>query len=224
MIDILQLLIQVLNIDCSIVTCTYPTVWETLFYVIFFPSVFILLFVYALSETLAGKLGVPFRLLLAAAVYIYIVLQGFFTFFVSLSGLWLFLIILIGFIWFVFRHIFGKGEGGKMPAVGGGLAAPLRYAVKKTVKGQTKYEKRIEDRLSNLRSAARTVKTPPPGTDVGLARREYAAAKMEAENAIEQFENLIRGSGVPGSGELAEKLSEKYWKEITRISKDVEGK
>ncbi|MFQ5648142.1 MAG: hypothetical protein ACE5FW_02800 [Candidatus Aenigmatarchaeota archaeon] len=197
MVDIMQLLIQVLNIDCSIVTCSYPTIWETLFYLIFFPTVFILLFVYAVSQSLAGKLGVPFRLLIAIAIYIFIVLQGFFTFFVSLSPLWLWLIILIGFLWFIIRHITGGGEGGKMAAPGAlgtflekakSEVTPVEPYVLKTANG---FVKAIIAEMEGVNTTLNDMKT---------AENERAKAKFKetlkeelkmVKDAIDELDNLV---------------------------------
>ncbi len=124
--EILNLLVKFLSINCSFVNCyQYPSELHALFFVFFFPTVVLILFVYVLttsiSNSLTGNYHSAIFLLLSAALYIYIVLQGLFNIFVVLSTTYFIVIILVvGPILFLITHILGRGGGGR----GGPFSAP----------------------------------------------------------------------------------------------------
>lgn len=125
MADILDILIEILRIDCSVVQCYYANPIEGLFYLFFFPTVFIILFIYILTSFIfrgGGKVR-GLKLLIALGAYAFIIFQYLYTFFAAVSQLWwLLTILLVGLFAFV-RYLFtgGKeGGGGGMPGVGGG--------------------------------------------------------------------------------------------------------
>ena len=119
-INILEQLIAFLNIDCNLVNCfNYQSDLHALFFVFFFPTVMLILFIYVLSRSLAEKLAGGQQthkglfLLLSVAFYIYIILQKWFTIFVGMTTTYFFgVIIFMGFTVFFLRHVFGRGNGG----------------------------------------------------------------------------------------------------------------
>lgn len=125
MADILDILIEILRIDCSVVQCYYANPIEGLFYMFFFPTVFIILFIYILTSFIfrgGGKVR-GLKLLIALGAYAFIIFESLYTFFAAISHLWwLLTILLVGLFAFV-RYLFTGGhEGGRggMPGVGGG--------------------------------------------------------------------------------------------------------
>ncbi|MFC2143748.1 hypothetical protein ACFLQO_00125 [Candidatus Aenigmatarchaeota archaeon] len=124
MADILDVLIQVLNIDCGVAQCYYANPMEGLFYLFFFPTIFIILFIYILTNFIfrgSGKIQ-GLRILIAVGAYAFIIFERLFTMVVGLSRLWWILtIILVGLYAFI-RFLFKGGEEGskgKMPGIGG---------------------------------------------------------------------------------------------------------
>ena len=123
MADILDILIEILRIDCSVVQCYYANPIEGLFYLFFFPTVFIILFIYILTGFIfrgGGKVR-GLKLLIAMGAYAFIIFQYLYTFFAAVSQLWwLLTILLVGLFAFV-RYLFTggheRGRGG-MPGVG----------------------------------------------------------------------------------------------------------
>ena len=90
---------------------------EQVFYLVFFPTLFLIVFVYILtSRWMAEHKGL--RILIAAAVYAFIIFQGLYEWFVVLSKYWLFGLIGLGAFWFIFRP---KGSGGGGAKVSQGM-------------------------------------------------------------------------------------------------------
>ena len=123
MAGILDILIEILKIDCSVAQCYYPNEIEAMFYLFFFPTVFIILFIYILTNFIfrGGGAVRGIRMLIAIGAYAFIVFEGLFTSVVAISHLWwLLTIILVGLFAFI-RHLFTggrEGGGGHMPGVG----------------------------------------------------------------------------------------------------------
>jgi hypothetical protein len=215
MVDILQAIIAFLNINCSVVTCYYANPLEGLFYLFFFPTVFLILLVYIISNAALQGEGLPqgLRLLIGIAVYIFIILQGWFTFAVTLSRLWFILLPILGIIWFVMRHFRGERRGG-FPAISRG---PLEYFKEraKAGGGRTGLEKMIENRIKTLEGILKEIKNPKPGSDVGILMARYWEVKTEAENAIKELERMV---GWPTSKVVASK----YWQKISDLTEKFE--
>ncbi|MBN1896814.1 MAG: hypothetical protein JW789_03770 [Candidatus Aenigmarchaeota archaeon] len=114
MADILTMLQQLLcygNYSCmqEFQQYMYQPV-EGLFYAIFFPVVFIIIFIYIIAGTV-GQFNRGIRLLVAMAVFAFIILQGWYGFFISLSKMWLIIIVLLGFLWMLLHTFVGRGRG-----------------------------------------------------------------------------------------------------------------
>lgn len=123
MADVLQLLIDIFKISPQMVN-EYSTVspLEQIFYLFFFPTLFIIVFIYILTSRWMGE-HKGLQILIAVAVYAFIIFQGLYNWFVFLSQYWLIGLIILGFIWLVFRPRGGgakamtadeKSKGGKL--------------------------------------------------------------------------------------------------------------
>ncbi|MCK4497308.1 MAG: hypothetical protein KAU24_03875 [Candidatus Aenigmarchaeota archaeon] len=127
MASILDILIEILNIDCGIAQCYYANEIEAMFYLFLFPTIFIILFIYILTSFIfrgGGKVK-GLKMLIAIGVYAFIVFEGWFTFVVSVSHLWwLLTIILVGLFAFV-RFLF---TGGREEGARGGLSGVMGQA------------------------------------------------------------------------------------------------
>lgn len=163
--DILQQLITILNINCSLINCYYTNPLEGLFYLVFFPSVFIILFIYILTGSVfKGAGGVPhgLRLLIGIAVFLFLIFQGWYTAIVSISKLWFILVIILGGLWWFIRAHFGKKEvkpGGGLPAVLGKYAGMPQRRFEAAVTGEKKTLKEtIEEALGLMDAAIGSVK------------------------------------------------------------------
>ncbi len=186
-----------------------------LLYFLFFPSVFIILFIYILSNSIlkGGGLTQGLRFLIAVSVYAYIIISGWYYIFLPLSEIWFVIIIILGFLYLIIRHFGGEGSG-KMPAISS-KAIPL-YVTKKAKKfgGKIGLEKAIEDRLNNLRGVLEQLEKPSEGTDVGNLIRSYWTIRADTEKLIDLLEAQ--------AGYLDESVTKKYWNEINKLSKRFE--
>jgi len=119
MVDVLTLLQQFLcynNNSCMQQFQQYAyKPMEGIFYAVLFPIVFILIFVYIISIVIGTfSESKKFRILIAVIVFAFIILQGWYGFFISISNLWLYVLVFLGFIWMLLHTFIGsRGSSGK---------------------------------------------------------------------------------------------------------------
>jgi hypothetical protein len=112
--DFMELFMEIFKLDYSIVN-EYASqgVLYQLFYLVFFPTLFIIFFIYITSRyVIHSHKGL--RIVIAVAIYAFIVLQGLYKWFVFLSKFWLFGIIFLGVIYMIFNR------GKEAPPAGSG--------------------------------------------------------------------------------------------------------
>jgi hypothetical protein len=177
MADLLTQIVQFLGVNCNMVNCVYPNPMEGLFYLVLLPTVLIILFVYFISSLITRKLGsyAGAKLIIAIVVYIFIVIEQWYTLFISLAQIWIILVIIIGVILFIVRHFTGKREGefpGGSTVSSRLLGIPKKVWEKKVVKptlakieekvgGKLGEEKYVDSCLSVLgQSISQWEKTP----------------------------------------------------------------
>lgn len=227
MADLIEMLIEILRINCSVVDCYYPNQIEAMFNLFFFPTVFILLIIYLILNYVLDEVRGGLRLLIAIVLYAVIVLNGLMTWFIPLSKFWwLVLILVFGALIFFKRIIFkdqdkaGKGGFGAFAAggVGGYLAGKMTRSFNDDEKDM---KKAINDRLTNLRGIVEQIEKAPAGSDFGAMSSAYWSIKMETEQLIKSYTELGK---IPVGGVKidVEKRGEQFWKSITEISKKYE--
>ena len=224
MVDILQMVLQFLNVNCSIVQCYYPNIFEGLFYLILLPSLLIILFIWFLSGAVIGKFGTHkgLQLIISLAVYVFLIIEGFYTFFISMSFIWIVVVIVVGILFFIIRHITGgggTGGGGALPAPRGGVPGGglIGFGAKKLKGGgKADIEKQIDDRLSNMKAIINQIRKPTTGTDVGTLIARYWQVKEATESAIKSLEQMV---GWPAS----KGVTNKYWKRISELTEEFEN-
>jgi len=136
---------------------------EGIFYAVFFPIVFILLFVYIVSGAVGTLRARGFRIIIAVAVFAFIILQGWYHFFLMLGRLWLYVIIFLGFIWVLIHTFTGRGGdnggGGAKGRTGdSGIFSALTKAAKDEVLGVVKVQ------LQTLEADIATLRNTPKGS------------------------------------------------------------
>jgi len=126
--DIFQLLVDILKISPQLVNeyAVQGPLYQ-IFYLFFFPALFIIVFIFILSRIVMPE-HKGLRLLIALAVYAFIILQGYYNFFVYISEFWLIILIILGFIWFIIGRRGGEGVRGKVLG-GKGSLFKLRQAI-----------------------------------------------------------------------------------------------
>ncbi len=179
-VDILQLLVEILQISPQLVNeySSQGPIYQ-LFYLFFFPMVFIVILVWMVMERFSRHRGLS--ILIGIAVLAFIILQGWYSFFAYLSRFWILIVVIIAafMAFFSFR---GKKEGGTVKgravaASSGIFAHTLKQAGKRTWKNITgelpKREEMIRAMLTQVRDAI----------------------KMARGGDIKDVDNLIGGAG-----------------------------
>lgn len=128
MADISQITQQFLcygNSDCANLFNQYTyQPMEGIFYLIFFPIVFIIVFIFLLSNKLfGGHKGL--KILISVAFFAFIILQGWYYWFMQLGKIWYIGIIILGFFWLLLYGLRGGigGSGGAQARAGGASKA-----------------------------------------------------------------------------------------------------
>ncbi len=218
MADLLQIIIEFLKINCNLVECYPNQPFEAVFYLIFFPSVFILLFIYILTNFILKGEGKPqgLRILVSVAIYMFIVVGGWYSLFIAVSRLWWIIIILLVGFWIFVRNYTG-GESQSTGRMGtSALPGIGKYGIEKLKGGgKTNVEKRIADRIKIMKGILKEIKKPKAGTDVGILIARFWQVKEAAESSIEELEAML---GFPAKKVFAKK----YWKQIDELTRDFE--
>lgn len=218
MFDILELLIEFLGINCQVVECYYPNVFESLFYLVFFPSILLIVFIYYLAGTILHGGGLPrgLKILISIAVYIFIILQKWYTIFVSLSKVWFIFVIIIGFLIYV-GHILGRRTGGgtlRMPTGGGGFLESAKKLTIKAAKGDiSAKEREIESYIKFVKNIADKISEVNPDTaQFGELEKEFNTRLMMLREKIEELENIYKLEfPIIGKKNIATSKTKKYW-------------
>lgn len=186
--EVVTLVTELLRINCNTVECfNYPSEIEALFYILFFPTILVILFVFILSNAIIGKATDDpkghkgLRFLFAIAIYIFIILQGYFTMVVSLSkGWWMFTILLFG-LWVFIGRFIGKGkDGGK----GGGLTRGALPGM--TGVGQKVYQRITQQEEAILESVKNEVRLMPE-----LKKTNPALVDLKKRELEEQLNTIL---------------------------------
>lgn len=114
-VDILTTLAELLcweNTQCMQLFTQYAyKPLEGLIYLVFFPTVFIILLIYLIVNRITARKGLNF--LLGIAFYAFIIMQGWYGLVAQFGTAWYMLIIILLGVWAVFRTFFPqRGEGG----------------------------------------------------------------------------------------------------------------
>ncbi|MFH1237703.1 MAG: hypothetical protein V1648_04870 [Candidatus Aenigmatarchaeota archaeon] len=158
-----------------------------LFYLLFFPTVFIVIFVWILSHAVIGEQK-ALRILLSIGVYAFIILQGLYNWFVMLSKFWLFGLMFLGFIYFI-AYRGGRGGGGVHGKTigGGGVMDKLSSRLTMKITGQ---EKQLYDRIeADLRKLEQS-----------KGSEDYGRIYIHVEEELKNLEGLVRSTDVTGMG------------------------
>ncbi len=249
MADVVQVLVDALCQQGTASRCTqflseYPDVTQQLIWLVFFPSVFILIFVYILAQGLSQQLGdahKKFQALLAVAFYLFIIFQGWYHMALAISRFWFISVILIsGF--FVLIHRMG-GFGGGSSGNGGGRGGQPRhigsiggeassYLSKRLVGKITGKEKElikdIARELDTLESLAQRIHKSKGGNDArGAAAlfEEFRAQRRYVEEKMRELDNLVKMGGFKVDPSISRKLSDfekRYNDAVRKSSKEFE--
>lgn len=166
---------------------------EGIFYLVFFPILFIIVFVYLLSNKLFGT-HKGLRVLLAVAIFALIILQQWYFLFMQLGKMWYFGLIILGFFWLILYGLRG-GIGGAQARAGGdgggGITSGLVKRIMSDVKGETKnLEKELDMALGQVKIVEEAAKR---GDNQAWRMAADALAKLHALRR--EYLDILRGPG-----------------------------
>ncbi len=166
---------------------------EGIFYAVFFPIVFIIIFVYIVSTALSLK-SRGIKMLIAVAVFAFIILQGWYHMFMMLGQMWLFVIVILGFFWVLVYTFKGKKQeahGRTGVAGAAGAAGSIFARIAKNVSGEERdLEREIEMALNELKVVEKAVESGQEG-----AYRTLASLLDRLHSLRAQYISLLKGPG-----------------------------
>ncbi|MCK5023335.1 MAG: hypothetical protein KAS04_04130 [Candidatus Aenigmarchaeota archaeon] len=178
-VDMMQMFIDVLRISPNVLNeYSRMPVLEQVFYLLFFPILFLIIFIYILTSIWMSE-HKGLRILVGVAVCAFIILQGMYEWFIILSKYWFFGLIALGAFWFITgkRNRGASGGGGAQGFTSKGKKGGLFSDIQKRLKGQITGEfKQREQMIMAL-----------------LDQIEDALKK--AGGGIEDVDNIIGGGG-----------------------------
>ena len=239
MASLIEIILGLLNVDL-----TNRFVQETLrqgpveatFYLIFFPTIFIIFFIYVLSAWILSRFGggTGLRLLVSVAIYALIVLEGWYTLVISVSNIWwLVVVALIGF--WVFTRAFvtggGGGRGGAMPGTGKKslIEAGKELIIKKGKGDFADWIKEFESALKTAESAAKRLQHYKGGEEgLGPAQTAFTERMREVQTIIKKIENEYKlPLPVVGEMNVGKPHTRKLWRrynELLTLEARIAGK
>jgi len=246
MADVINLLVETLcqqntASECYQFISQYPDLIQQIMWLVFFPVVFLLVFVYLLTEGVTKTITGPkkkFQVIIAVALFLFIIFQGWYHYALNLSKFWyIALIIISGFFILIHRMGGGHSGGGGAPGGGGGgrrfargagSGAVLDYVGKRAMKKITGEEKDvvrdIESGLDVLKSMAKNIKRNRGKTDLrGFAAllTEFRAQDRYVVGKIDELKDIVKLGGFKiGSPEL-EEFEKRRLKILEGVSEDL---
>lgn len=193
-VDIFEMLIDILKINQNLVSeyAAQGPVYQ-LFYLVFFPAMFIIIFIWILSNAIIGG-HKGMRVLLSIGVLAFIILQGYYSMFVMLSKFWLFSLIGLGILYFI-SYRGGRGGGGGGGGGGGAHGKTLNVKVLDKISNRltmkiTGQEKQLYDRIeADLRKL-----------EGSKGSEDYGRIYIHVEEELKTLEGLVRSSDMTGMG------------------------
>jgi hypothetical protein len=200
MADIVDLLVGLLCMQntqsrCQQFLAGYNDVVQ-LVWLVFFPTVFLLIFIYLLAEGIVkgveGNSKKKLQTLLSVAIYLFIIFQGWYHIFLSLSRFWFIaVIVLSGFFVFINK----MGGAGRSGSGGKGLASGLKKELggklfRKYVSGQKKdMLHHIDVELDNLENIKKDIEEARSDTskDVSRLREVFTLTLERIEHHLEEL-------------------------------------
>lgn len=181
-IDLFQYLVEILQISPQLVN-EYSAQGPiySLFYLFFFPMVFIIILVYAIMSRFSEHRGIS--ILVGIAILAFIILQGWYNFFVYISRFWIILIVILGAFLAFFFHREKKGGSGEVTRSRlGGVGKQITGRLyRKAIGIEKELEKEVQRGIVAVESS---------NTDVS-----FTEAKAAAETALMKYREAIDIAG-----------------------------
>jgi len=227
MVDLLQMIFEVLRVQD--LASQYYSALDQFLYVLFFPSIFIILIVYMIAHEITKyKAPTGFSMMLGVAIYIFIVVwppneaYSLYSMVAPLGQIWFILIIVLVGIGVMLKTLFPGGDekgGGGAQGLSSGLGKQLTGRLWKQATGQiSDLEKMLNSELQALKAIANKMKHAKSEIDYRDAYQAYPALNDE----IVQHLKLLRDEvSVAGGMKLGATKYNKFMKEFQNISADI---
>jgi len=134
MVEVMQLILQTLRIE-HLAGGRFPDATNQFLFLVFFPSIFVLLIIYLLSHRVLHE-HKGLTMLVSVVFYIFVIVyppnseKSLYSAIAPLGEFWFLLVIILGVVWFFLHKTFNWGVGGKagssMPRIGGAMGAIVR--------------------------------------------------------------------------------------------------
>lgn len=210
-VNLFDMLVQILQIRPELVNeyVAQGPIYQ-LFYLFFFPMLFIVLLIYVIMGRFSDNRGLS--ILVGIAVLAFIILNGWYTFFAYLSRFWIFILVVIGLFWMWFYHKEkGPAEVRRSKAVSaslGGIGQQITGRLYRKVMG---VEKELEEEVERSIEAIKAT-----NTDVS-----FTEAKAAAERSLAKYREAIDIAGTSKVASRYRELEDKLRKAIKEQSKKL---
>lgn len=199
MVDVLQVLQQFLcyggNQGCiqEFQSYAFKPPMEGLFYLVVFPIVFIIVFIYLLAHKLFPTHR-GLNILISVAFFAFIILQGLYQWFMMLGKIWYIALIILGFFWLALYGlrggIGGPGGGqGRAFGMGGGGGGLTGRIMGRVIKKATGAEKATLDLIETQLALFKTLQ--PGNRDIGKVSYDISTALSQ------YWQEIQLGGGIP---------------------------
>jgi len=239
MVEIIDMLIDLLcqqgtAAECSQFISQYPEIAQQLVWLVFFPTVFLILFIFFISEGVV-KSAKKYRTLLAIAIYLFIIFQGWYHYILTVSRFWFIGIIIIGGI-FVITHKMGAAGSSGGGSSGGGTAraAPaekmtdyLKKRMKYKITGKEKeIINDVRKELDALNDMAKRIKKDkekgsPDARGAAALYTEFRAQNSMVKDKLDELKKLIEFSDFKIGSAKVSFFEKKYFSILKSVGEDV---
>ncbi len=179
--DALEMIMSVMCQQNTLAQCesfvqAYPDITQQVLWFLFFPTIFIILFIYKLSDKVAENINQKFKVLIGVAIFVFIVVQGWYHFFLILSKFWFVSIIILGGFWAFMNMGVGR-QNSSSTAVGDKTLKSVSDYVKKRAVGAIRGDadaiyKRIEREMDKVEDMEKRIR------EYEETGNEYAASNL----------------------------------------------
>ena len=223
MVEVMQLILQTLRIEH--LAGRFPDATNQFLFLVFFPSIFVLLIIYLLSHRVLHE-HKGLTMLVSVVFYIFVIVyqpnsqKSLYSAIAPLGEFWFLLVIILGVVWFFLHKTFNWGggakAGGSMPRIGGAMGS--------IISKKDAYED-IDIQIAFMRNALSKMKEAVAAKEFRGASAfssEFIAAYNIADDKVKQLK-LGGLFEVTGSEKKVKNLFAEFEKEASKIPKNQRG-
>ena len=202
MADIMDIFIQFFQISPNLVSkyANENPIYQ-LFYLFFFPTIFILIFIYLITSKGPISQQKGLKLLVSVAVFAFIIISGYYSYFVMFSEYWLFGLLILGVVYMFWSRggFYGKeGQTAQTKGISGGLRGDLFKVIKGKMTGEFKDRvQMIESQMKVIENAYHQSGGDVHKMDMMIGGGGVAATMDRLSNEITSLRTEMSVQGFP---------------------------